>query len=82
MTEVKPFRAIIYDTNRVRGEDVVCPPYDIITPEMKNALYEKSPYNIVRIDFGKDLEGDNESENRYTRAKNFLQQWLKDGILT
>ncbi len=82
MTEVKPFKAIIYDTSRVRGDDVVCPPYDIITPEMKNALYDRSPYNIVRIDFGKDHEGDNASENRYTRAKNFLELWLKEGILT
>jgi uncharacterized protein (DUF1015 family) len=82
MTEVKPFKAIIYDTSRVKGDDVVCPPYDIITPEMKNALYDRSPYNIIRIDFGKDHEGDNESENRYTRARNFLEQWLKDGILT
>ncbi len=81
MTEVKPFKAIIYDTERVRGEDVVCPPYDIITPEMKDALYEKSPYNIVRIDFGKGHEGDSEAENRYTRAKNYLESWLKEGVL-
>ncbi len=82
MTEVKPFKAILYNNQKVNGDEVVCPPYDIITPEMKDALYEKSPYNVIRIDFGKDLVGDNEKENRYTRAKAFLEGWLKEGILT
>ncbi len=82
MTEVRPFRGIVYDTSRVKSEDVVSPPYDIITPEMKERLYEKSPYNIVRIDFGKDQEGDSEEgENRYTRAKRYLSDWLSEGIL-
>ena len=82
MTEIRPFKGIIYNTSRVRGDEVVAPPYDIITPEMKDALYEKSPYNIVRIDFGKDQANDTpEGENRYTRARRFLQEWLEEGIL-
>ncbi len=81
MTEILPFRGIIYDTGRVDGEDVAAPPYDVITPEMKEELYAKSPYNIVRIDFGKDLPGDGESENRYTRAAGYLEEWLEAGIL-
>jgi uncharacterized protein (DUF1015 family) len=82
MAEIIPFKGILYNMSKVLGEDVVAPPYDIITPEYKETLYNKSRYNIVRIDFGKELEGDNESENKYTRASNFLNSWLKDGILT
>ncbi len=81
MTEVLPFRGILYNTERVRADDVVCPPYDIITPEMKDALYARSPFNIVRIDYGKDLDGDDESENRYTRAGRYLHDWLSEGVL-
>ncbi|MDP3049153.1 MAG: DUF1015 domain-containing protein [Thermodesulfovibrionales bacterium] len=81
MTEIIPFRGILYNTSKVKGEDVVAPPYDIITPEYKETLYSKSPYNIVRIDFGKELEGDNELQNKYTRAANNLNSWLKHGIL-
>ncbi|VAX32324.1 hypothetical protein MNBD_NITROSPIRAE02-902, partial [hydrothermal vent metagenome] len=81
MTEILPFRGVIYDTRMVKGEDVVSPPYDVITPELKDALYSKSPYNIVKIDFGKDLPGDNDSENRYTRANKYLNDWLSKGVL-
>ena len=81
MAEIVPFKGVLYNTSKVSGEEVAAPPYDIITPEYKEKLYGKSPYNIVRIDFGKELEGDNESQNRYTRASDYLNSWLKDGIL-
>lgn len=81
MAEIIPFRGILYNVSKVSGEDVVAPPYDIITPEYKEQLYSKSPYNIVRIDFGKELEGDNESENKYARAAEYFNTWLKNGIL-
>ncbi len=81
MPEVLPFKGIIYSSEKVKGEEVVSPPYDIITPDMKEELYQRSPYNVVRIDFGKDYEGDNETNNRYTRAAEYLKKWLEEGIL-
>lgn len=81
MAEIIPFKGVLYNMSKVSGEDVIAPPYDIIEPEYKEKLYSKSPYNIVRIDFGKELERDSESQNRYTRAANNLNSWLKDGIL-
>jgi uncharacterized protein (DUF1015 family) len=81
MAEIIPFRGLLYDVSKVSIEDVLAPPYDILTPEGREALYTKSPYNIVRIDFGKEEPGDNESENKYSRAKRYLDVWIKDGIL-
>ncbi|MDP2276584.1 MAG: DUF1015 domain-containing protein, partial [Nitrospirota bacterium] len=81
MAEIIPFKGVLYNMSKVSGEDVIAPPYDIIAPEYKEKLYGKSPYNIVRIDFGKELEGDNELQNKYTRAAGHLNSWLKDGIL-
>ncbi|GAB4417533.1 MAG: DUF1015 domain-containing protein [Thermodesulfovibrionales bacterium] len=81
MAEVIPFRGILYNTSRVSGGDVVAPPYDIITPDMRKALYEKSPYNIVRIDSGEEREGNAEGENKYIRAARYLDTWLREGIL-
>ncbi len=63
------------------GGDLLAPPYDIITPEYKEELYQKSPYNVVRIDFGKELSGDDDNNNKYTRAKSYLDEWLQQGIL-
>lgn len=83
MAEVVPFKGVLFNVpqiSKASGEDLLAPPYDIITPEYKETLYKKSPYNIVRIDFGKELPGDDSTENKYTRAQKLLDTWLKDGI--
>ncbi len=85
MAEVVPFKGVLYNVSKlssVSGEDLLAPPYDIITPEYREELYRRSPYNVVRIDFGKESGDDNEGENRYTRAKAFLEDWMKEGVLT
>ena len=84
MAEVVPFKGVLFNVPQisdVSGEDLLAPPYDIITPEYKEELYEKSPYNIVRIDFGRELPGDDSVENKYTRAKQSLDAWLKEQVL-
>jgi uncharacterized protein (DUF1015 family) len=84
MAEVVPFKGVLFNVPqipKVSGEDLLAPPYDIITPEYKDELYEKSPYNIVRIDFGKEFPDDNSTENKYTRARKLLDDWLKDQVL-
>lgn len=80
MAKIIPFRGILYNVSSVSMEDVLAPPYDIITPEYREALYMQSPYNIVRIDFGKEKAGDNETENKYTRARVYLDAWIKEGV--
>jgi uncharacterized protein (DUF1015 family) len=79
MAEIIPFKGILYNVSKVSMEDVLAPPYDVITPEYREALYMQSPNNIVRIDFGKESPGDNEIENKYTRARKYLDEWIKDG---
>jgi uncharacterized protein (DUF1015 family) len=84
MAEVVPFKGVLYNVPRiskVSGEDLLAPPYDIITHEYQEELYQKSPYNVVRIDFGKEYPEDNDSENKYTRARSFLETWLKEEIM-
>ena len=81
MAEIIPFKGLLYNVSKVAIEDVLAPPYDIITPEWRESLYTKSPHNIVRIDFGKEEPGDNEGENKNTRAKRFFDVWIKDGVL-
>lgn len=81
MAKIIPFRGILYNPEKVSGDEVIAPPYDIITPQYREALYQKDPRNIVRIDFGKELPGDTEGNDKYTRAKDFFEQWIKDGVL-
>jgi uncharacterized protein (DUF1015 family) len=81
MAKVIPFRGILYNPEKVSGDEVIAPPYDIITSEYREVLYQKSPFNIVRIDFGKELPDDAGSTNKYTRARDSFEQWIKEGIL-
>ena len=82
MAEVLPFRGIRYNPAHVDDfNGVVTPPYDVIGPELQEELYLRSPYNMVRLDYGRSLPGDDELENRYTRAGRGFHEWLEKGIL-
>lgn len=81
MARVIPFRGVLYKNDRVKGDDVIAPPYDIITPELRERLYQRSPYNIVQVDFGKEMPNDNDTKNKYVRAKVLLEKWINEGIL-
>jgi uncharacterized protein (DUF1015 family) len=81
MVEVRAFRGIYYDPTRVEVEKVVTEPWDRITPEIQERYYSSDPFNIVRIIRGKDMPGDNERENKFTRAAETFRKWLKEGIL-
>ena len=88
MARIYPFRALRYDTSRVRMEDVVTQPYDKITPDMQQRYYERSPYNLIRIILGKHEPGDTEPQdflpageqahNVYTRAAETLKDWRSE----
>lgn len=81
MAKIKPFCGITYNIEKVDVSRVVCPPYDIISPEGQEHFYNLSEYNVIRMELGKEFEGDNEKENKYQRAKRFLKEWLKKKIL-
>ncbi|MGH2498898.1 MAG: DUF1015 family protein [Candidatus Limnocylindria bacterium] len=82
MADVVPFHGLRYDEG-VAGPlgDLVAPPYDVISEEARGRLYQRSPYNAVRLEHGRDEPGDDPTGNRYTRAKAFLEQWLEKGVL-
>ena len=81
MAEAHPFRALRYDTNRVKLVDVLTQPYDKITPLMQERYYAASPYNLIAIEKGKSLPDDSGENNVYTRAGQKIREWMAHGIL-
>jgi len=81
MADIQPFRGVLYNTQRVKPDEVLTQPYDKITPAMQERYQKLSPYNLVQIELGKEAPGDSESNNKYTRARNLYQAWLREGIL-
>ena len=82
MVEVFPFYGIIYNQEKIKKlDDVMSPPYDIISEEKQNELYKKHNKNYVRLILNKIEKLDNDKNNRYTRAKKFYERWLSDSTL-
>jgi uncharacterized protein (DUF1015 family) len=82
MVDIAPFRGWRYNPKRVPElEEVVAPPYDVIEPAEQRFLHQRHPWNVVRLDFGEDLPGDDDRENRYARAAAYLSRWRREGIL-
>jgi uncharacterized protein (DUF1015 family) len=80
MAEVRPFRGLRY-TAAVDPALAIAPPYDVISPAEQRALYERSTYNAVRIEYGEQRESDSASDNRYTRAAAEIARWRAEGAL-
>ncbi len=82
MSEIRPFKGIVYNQKKIRDlASVVAPPYDVIPPDMQDDLYRANPYNVVRLILGNIRKGDDSKDNRYTRARNFFNSWLKKSVL-
>jgi uncharacterized protein (DUF1015 family) len=48
---------------------------------MQQELYQRSENNFVRIEYGKELPQDKDTNNKYTRAAATLKRWLEQQIL-
>src|SRR5713226_6973804 len=74
VADIKPFRGIFYNSDKVNLADVVAPPYDVISPEQRDQLYAASSYNAVRLILGRE-------EDRYSSAARYYGEWRKERIL-
>jgi uncharacterized protein (DUF1015 family) len=82
LTDLRPFPALRYRPEAVGDLGaVLSPPYDVISPEEQLALYDRSPYNVVRLEHGLQQANDTPEDNRYTRAAATLKDWLATGVL-
>jgi uncharacterized protein (DUF1015 family) len=69
---VKPFRALRYDAEAAGPLDsLVAPPYDVISPEQREELLARSPYNVVRLTLP-------DAEDEAART---LDAWRAQGVL-
>ncbi|MBN1524837.1 MAG: DUF1015 domain-containing protein [Spirochaetales bacterium] len=80
---VKPFKALHYNPEKIENiGDCLSEPYDVISPAQQDAYYKKHPNNVIRLILGKIEDSDTDTDNRYTRARDFMQKWKAGGILT
>jgi uncharacterized protein (DUF1015 family) len=76
MATIKPFHGMKFNTaNAGAIGELVCPPYDIISPKQREEYIEKNQYNIIR------LELPTGGDDRYKQAGELLKSWLDKKIL-
>jgi uncharacterized protein (DUF1015 family) len=68
MADVAPFRAIRYASP---VPEVTAPPYDVLTPEQRDAYRARDPHNVVHMTL-------NQSEEE---AGRLFRSWLDEGVL-
>ena len=72
MAEVKPFRAERYDEAEAGPlQELVAPPYDVISPEERANYLARSPYNVVHLTLPDDEQ----------QAARDLVDWRRRGVL-
>jgi len=82
MVDVQPLQGIRYVSQAIGDlSQVVAPPYDVISEEAQARYYARNPYNIIRLELGRDEPDDTVLNNRYTRAASMLAEWRVQDIL-
>ncbi len=81
MAHIAPFAAIHYAPETVPIDQVIAPPYDVLSPAQQDALYARHPDNVVRLMLNKVTPEDTDTDNRYTRSAAFLRDALERGVL-
>lgn len=82
MAEIQPLRGVHYNESMIKNwSEVICPPYDIISPQDQQELYLKNEYNYIRIESGRELPQDTATDNKYTRSAALFNRWIEEGVL-
>ena len=82
MADVRPLRGIRY--NQEIADDlarVITPPFDVISPEAQERYYARDPYNVIRLELGREDTNDTTLDNRYTRSAATFAEWRGQGVL-
>lgn len=82
MANVRPFCGLRYNTEKVGSLSfVTAPPYDIISDAEQESLVTRHKNNIITLELGKNYKTDDDNNNRYTRARDCMNEWISLDIL-
>ena len=82
MAAVTPFRGWRYNPDTVGDmASVLCPPYDMITPETQDALKRQNQYNVIHLEAGEGLDWTASVKEQYAATANLFDAWMQEGVL-
>ena len=82
MPQIAPLKGLLYNQEVIGSMDeVITPPFDVISPKEQEMYHERHPYNMIRLILGRRQPSDNEHNNWYTRAAEALRTWQQKEVL-
>jgi uncharacterized protein (DUF1015 family) len=77
MTDIRPFRALRYQSSLGPLEKLLAPPYDVISEEYRKALLERHPKNIAKVILKDPADG----ERGYEQIGANFGKWREEGTI-
>lgn len=82
MAFIAPFKGVYFNEEKVGSlDDVVTPPYDVISENAAGAYTAKNPYSMIRLDITKNPGGSSENDARYQSVADLFHDWLDEDVL-
>lgn len=82
MVVVSPFRGWRYNPDIVVDmASVLCPPYDMITPEIQESLKRQNRFNVIHLEAGEGLDWSKQMDGQYICTGELFNSWMRDGVL-
>lgn len=80
MATLRPFRGL-----RMQDPDAlarcVAPPYDVLSPDERDALAAQDPHNIVHLTLPESRSDDRSKYIKYARSAAALSEWRREGAI-
>ncbi len=77
MPRFEPFRGVLYNAEGGYVDDVIAPPYDVISPDDRARLAARSEHNAVRL----ELPAEERGADRYETAAILWREWREERVL-
>jgi uncharacterized protein (DUF1015 family) len=78
---ILPFHGYRYNLEKIQNlDDVICPPYDQFKEGLDELLYQRHHYNMARLVMNKETPQDTPENNRYTRSRALLEEWMRQRV--
>lgn len=83
MAILAPFRGVRFNKDKILNlDEVVTPPYDVISEEDGAKFLEKNAYNMIQLDLRSNHRTPDQDDSvRYRQAKSLFDAWQDDQIL-
>jgi uncharacterized protein (DUF1015 family) len=82
MAVVIPFRGVRYNPEKIDHlEDVITPPYDVISKSAGAAMQEKNPYSMINLDLRNTSQDETDDDGRYAKARQRFISWQDKEVL-